>query len=236
MRFAVYFTPPQTDPLTLTASNWLGRDAFGGGVSPACAAGRLSGAEIERHTLAARRYGFHATIVAPFRLVEDRNEAELLQAFGRFCRNREPFSLGRLRIGRIQDFVALVLESDVPALSALEQAAVAAFNSFCAPPTNEEIARRDPGKLTAPQRLNLERYGYPYVRDEFRFHMTLAGPLRNDAEAADVADAAQEVFAPVLERAVAFDGLALFTEAKPGAPFDVEKFHGLGRNRERMSA
>jgi len=34
--------------------------------------------------------------------------------------------------------------------------------------------------LTARQAKNLERWGYPFVFEEFRFHMTLTGPIVRD--------------------------------------------------------
>ena len=34
--------------------------------------------------------------------------------------------------------------------------------------------------VTERQASNLDRWGYPYVFDDFRFHMTLTGPLTAD--------------------------------------------------------
>ena len=51
------------------------------------------------------------------------------------------------------------------------------FDSFRAPLTPEDRARRNPTALTARQCDHLDRFGYPYVLEDFRFHMTLTGRL-----------------------------------------------------------
>jgi len=40
-----------------------------------------------------------------------------------------------------------------------------------------ELARRRTLRLTAEQDAMLARWGYPYVLEDFRFHMTLTGSL-----------------------------------------------------------
>src|SRR5690606_24575986 len=77
MRYAIYFTPERDHPLTRKAAQWLGRDAFGGETLPPSSAAPLSAAEVAFQTAAARRYGFHATLKAPFRLAEGTSESEL---------------------------------------------------------------------------------------------------------------------------------------------------------------
>ena len=42
------------------------------------------------------------------------------------------------------------------------------------PPTQGELERRGLDSLSERQRGNFERWGYPYIFDEFRFHMTLS--------------------------------------------------------------
>ena len=46
MRYAIYFTPGQNDPLTRIAASWLGRDPFTSAQPPAPAVTHLSPAEI----------------------------------------------------------------------------------------------------------------------------------------------------------------------------------------------
>ena len=77
MRYAIYFTPGQDDPLARIAAGWLGRNPFTDTVPQAPVVTALSPAEIAYHTASARRYGFHATLKAPFVLAEGKTEAEL---------------------------------------------------------------------------------------------------------------------------------------------------------------
>ena len=55
MRYAIYFTPRQDEPLARLAANWLGRDPFGAATRPVEAVGDLSAAEVAFHTASARR-------------------------------------------------------------------------------------------------------------------------------------------------------------------------------------
>ena len=64
----------------------------------------------------------------------------------------------------------------------------------------------------------LDAYGYPYVFEEFRFHMTLSDRLSAE-DAADIAQAATTWFAPVLEEPIVLDRLSLFQEPEAGKPF-----------------
>ncbi|MYF89607.1 MAG: DUF1045 domain-containing protein, partial [Boseongicola sp. SB0676_bin_33] len=74
-------------------------------------------------------------------------------------------------------FLALTPVGDAPALQCLAHNLVAELDWLRATPTGAELARRRAARLTSSQEANLLRWGYPYVMDEFRFHMTLTGKL-----------------------------------------------------------
>src|SRR5690606_29713379 len=112
---------------------------------------------------------------------------------------------------------------------------VAAFDRFRAPLSDTEIKRRNPDALNPDEFRNLLQWGYPYVFESFRFHMTLTGRVP-DHDLPRVRAAIDEMFGPVLERPAMVDGLALFVEPEPGAPFMVKSWHGLGRRRQRRIA
>ncbi len=99
MRYAIYFTPGQNDPLTRIAASWLGRDPFNSAQPPAPVVTQLSPAEIAYHTASARRYGFHATLKAPFHLAEGETEAELDSAIAGFAAAADPILLSKLTPG-----------------------------------------------------------------------------------------------------------------------------------------
>ena len=235
MRFAIYFTPERDDPLTRMAANWLGRDPFSGHACAAPALGLLSPANIAYHTAAPRRYGFHATLKAPFRLADTQTEASLDRAMEIFAGKVAPVTIPRLALRQIDNFLALVPAAPIPALNRFADGVVAAFEPFRAPMTEAEVERRSPDLLSAVEFRNLLRWGYPYVFEAFRFHMTLTGRV-TPQECPRVRAAIEEFFGAVLDQPVAVNGLALFVEPERGAPFAVRSYHPLGARQERKTA
>ncbi len=106
-----FTTPAREHPLTVAARSWLGRDAF--------SADPIEDARPEadiRLTSEPRRYGFHATLKAPFRLTEGTSVKDLEQALSRFAASRAPCPIGPLRIDLLGGFFALVPASPIPTL------------------------------------------------------------------------------------------------------------------------
>ena len=235
MRYAIYFTPQQDDPLTRATARWLGRDPFNGEQVPPVAAAPFSAAEISFHTAAARRYGFHATLKAPFRLADGETEAGLIAALDDFSRHSEPLCVPRAVVRRLDGFYALVPEEPFAALDAFAAGVVTEFERFRAPLSAEEVERRNPESLTPGQLKNLQKWGYPYVFEEFRFHMTLTGRVPQN-EAVRMERAIDTFFGPLLAEPLEIASLALFIEPEPGAPFLVKSFHELGWKKERKTA
>lgn len=235
MRYAIYYTPAPDDALTRTAASWLGRDPFTGVITPAVAVGTLTAAEVAFHTASARRYGFHATLKAPFWLAEGESEDRLCQALALHAASVSPFVLPRLVVGQIDGFLALVPDAPSPALHRFAGDIVAAFDRFRAPLSEQEIARRNPDTLSPAEVRNLCQWGYPHVFDSFRFHMTLTGRVTAE-QGLRLRGAIAEMFGQVLAERFAIDGLALFVEPEPGAPFTVHSYHALGRSADRKIA
>lgn len=235
MRYAIYFTPDKHDPLGRVAERWLGRSAFGREVPPPSGIGAFSAAEIAFHTAAPRRYGFHATLKAPFRLAEGKTEDALIGALAAFAESREPVCIERLALARLDGFFALVPAEPSAELDRLAADVVREFEPFRAPLEPEEIERRSPDNLTPEQLKNLHQWGYPHVFDAFRFHMTLTGRVPA-AEAQRMERAIDFFFGPLLLEPLEIGSLALFAEPELGAPFHVKSFHALGGARERKSA
>ena len=235
MRYALYFTPPASDPLTLAAQRWLGRNAFTGAALERPVADGFDAAALAGLTADPRRYGFHATLKAPFSLAEGRSEAELLAEIGRFVSEVEPFEIPRAVIGRLGSFFALVPGDDCAPLQAFAGEVVRRFERFRAPLASADIARRKPDELTAEKRQNLVQWGYPYVFDEFRFHMTLTGRVPAERQGA-VEAALLAHFADFHDRSLLIDGLALFREPSRGADFTVHSLFPLAAAANRKTA
>lgn len=191
--------------------------------------------EIAFHTAAARRYGFHATLMAPFTLAERETEDALIASLAAFCRTARPVILPRLELRRLDGFFALMPKAQNPELSALADLIVATFDRFRAPLSESQSARRAASSLAPSQLRNLMRWGYPYVFEDFRFHMTLTGRV-DEADATRVRRAIEEHFGSLLEEGIEIASLALFLEPEPGAPFIVRSYHEFGAAAERRSA
>jgi hypothetical protein len=183
-------------------------------------------------TVSARRYGFHATLKPPFRLAEGCSPEDLDAAVARFAAENASAMIPLLSLARLSGFFALVPGAEAPGLHALADEVVRAFDSFRDPPTDAELGRRNPALLTPRQRELLDQWGYPYVLDEFRFHLTLTDRIPEGRQA-DVRRALNDWFAPLLGASVAVDALAVFTEHEPGAPFTLHAVHQLQPAPER---
>jgi len=182
-RYAIYFAPPATSPLWRFGAAVIGYDAETGATVAPPELRRFDAERWREITAEPRRYGFHATLKAPFRLAEGRSEDDLGAACAAFAAERTRFACAGVELSAIGRFLALKPASPCAALDRLAGAAVKAFDGFRAPMSAAEREKRLRAPLTARQQDHLARWGYPYVLEDFRFHMTLTGPL-DDAERA----------------------------------------------------
>jgi putative phosphonate metabolism protein len=232
LRYALYFTPPQDHPLSRAAQHWLGSDPFTGGVCPQVAVPGFPPEELRDLTADPRRYGFHGTLKAPFELAAGKTEMQLLQALDEFSAECETFEIPEMKLGQLGPFFALVPSNECTALQILADETVRRFEPFRAPLSQADIARRKPEELTEAGRRNLETWGYPYVFDDFRFHMTLTGKVPVEQRPAMRA-ALGERFGAFIGQPLIIDTLALFVEPHRGAPFTVHSLLPLGGTSKR---
>ncbi|MFT0860888.1 DUF1045 domain-containing protein [Ancylobacter sp. G4_0304] len=193
-RYAIYFAPPAQSPLWRFGSSIIGYDAETGRDLSPPAMRRFEAQDWREVTSEPRRYGFHGTLKAPFRLAPGREEAELRAVCQRFAGDRARFACAGVQLVTLGRFLALKTVSTCAALDRLAASAVTAFDEFRAPMSAAEREKRLRAPLTARQQEYLDRWGYPYVFDDFRFHMTLTGPLDDEARARAQAELA-ELFA-----------------------------------------
>ncbi len=210
-RYAIYYVPPPGTALAAFGARWLGRDA------PNLAG--VSAEDWRRAVAALRKYGFHATLKAPFRLAAGTDQRSLADALERFGRTRGPAPVGKLALRVLSDFLALApMERGAGAELAAD--CVGAFDAFRAPATAAETARRQPDGLTALERTNLECWGYPYVMEDYRFHLTLTGPL-DEAGRARFGPAIARAALPAIAEPVEIADICLCGQASPEAEFRV---------------
>ena len=118
---------------------------------------------------------------------------------------------------------------------ALADAAVTGLDAHRAPAAPEELARRRAAKLTARQEAHLLDWGYPYVLEEWRFHVTLTRRLE-DAARAEWQAAAEAALGAVAGVPRLVREVCVFTQAAPGAPFLVAERLKVGRQRQSQAA
>lgn len=226
-RYGIYFAPAVTSPLWAAATQWLGRDAASGATSQITIGGIDAGRRAGL-TAAARRYGFHATLKAPMALAQGLGGRDLDRALKAFAAVHPAVDLGPLAVQPIGGFLALMPVAQSAATTDFAARCTVDFDGFRAPPADDDRARRiAAGALTPRQVELLDRYGYPYVLEQFLFHMTLTdslGPADHEALHA----AATAWFAPAIGEHLLLDRIALFHEAEPGAPFTRLRDYPLG--------
>ncbi|MBB4481548.1 DUF1045 domain-containing protein [Rhizobium etli] len=235
MRYAICFTPPASDPLSLVAANWLGRNVFSGDMLEPPAVRGLGIHEIAFHTAVPRRYGFHGVLKAPFHLSGDMSESQLLRDLMRFAGTFAPFQISRLEIARLGSFYSLMPSAPCEQIQYLASAIVQEFDRYRAPLSEADIERSDPDGLSAAQFANLHRWGNPYVMDEFRFHMPVTGSI-NAIDMPRIEMALRTIFEPVLREPVMVSNVALMIEEGTGGPFRVHSLHPMGKVSARRIA
>ncbi|MGL4240778.1 MAG: DUF1045 domain-containing protein [Beijerinckiaceae bacterium] len=230
-RYAIYLAPPPDSALWRFGSRVLGYDAATGHEIEGFAPPGFS-ADAWRHMAQRpRQYGFHATLKAPFRLASGQSLGQLEAELATFAAGEGAFDLGHLAIEAIgagEGFAALVPTRSSAELAALEAKVVQAFDSFRAPLTDRERAKRDPSRLTERQLRSLDLWGYPYVGADYRFHMTLSGGTDTAKAVADALAAAMREHGAEPDFRV--DSLVLF-----GQPEEAARFRILGRYPFRAS-
>ncbi|MDX2266124.1 MAG: DUF1045 domain-containing protein [Hyphomicrobiales bacterium] len=222
-RYAIYWAPPRGSGLAEFGRAWLGSDAEAGAYTLTREHFGLPYALSQRAVASPRRYCLHATMKAPFRLAPGRDESELRAAMAAFASRRRRFAAGPLKLHAYGDYLTLLPETPLADLDWLAAECVVAFDAFRAPLNDADRARR-PRDLPAHQAALLGQFGYPYVLSEFRFHVTLAGPLPT-AELSEVRDALAPAVAPFCAGPLAIEELCLFGDPGGDGPFRlIERF------------
>ena len=219
-RYALYYAPPVGSPAWLAGAAWLGRCAA---QQPRPVMPQLDGVTpttFEEVTAAPRRYGWHATLKAPFRLAEGLNEDQLLGALRDFCARQHAVAMPPLTVALLGDFLAWVPAEPSASLHALAAGCVTQLHDLSAPLSEADLKRRRKANLSPREDALLVKWGYPHVLDCFQFHLSLTGSLRGveTAVVKSLHSAAQEWLAPH-STGLHFDAVSLFVEPAPGAEF-----------------
>jgi putative phosphonate metabolism protein len=219
-RFALYALAE--GDLHREASRWLGWDSRSGERLDQPHIEGLAG-DAKQITQTPRKYGFHGTIKPPFCLAEGKTVTELEDACARILPALPAVTVPSMVVRRIGGFVALVPEEPSAALADLAAEIVKRFDDFRAAPSAEELARRRASGLSPSQESNLKAWGYPYVMEDFSFHMTLSGRLE-EREADRLVEQLQVHLAPFVPKPFPITTISLLGEDRAGMFHEVRPY------------
>lgn len=221
-RYAIYYLP-DAGPLADFGAAWLGWDALTG--TP-CDHPAMNGTPVDVAALTKtpRKYGFHGTIKPPFHLAPGTTVTQLRDATAALCAQSAPVTLEALELAALGPFLALRPVGDPSALATLAGQAVKGLDAFRAPPSEAELARRRARPLSPAQEANLTAWGYPYVMEQFQFHMTLTGPIRDDTQRMATQTALAPMLSPILPRPFHITSLCLAGSDDSGRFRLIERF------------
>ena len=220
-RYAIYFVPAADTALYRFGAAALGYDCFTGADIATLDALPVDAGAWRELTREPRRYGFHATLQAPFHLAAGRTEAELIGVFVEFSATIDSTPAIEPAVCLLQHFAAIVPATVGAGLDRLAASCVKHFDGFRAPLTSADRSRRLAAHLTARHIGHVERWGYPYVFEDFRFHMTLTGALSADRQEPMLAYLQDGLACSHGDRPIAIDRLALLRQDDPAARFVV---------------
>lgn len=219
VRYAIYFVPAAETDIYRFGRSILGYDCYTG---EDVRAAELADADGWRSlTEEPRRYGFHATLKAPFRLLPSCTEAQLTSAVFGLAELVHPVPRIDPEIRLIKSFAAIVPRETPPSLHELADRCTMMFDPYRAPMSVAEHARRVAAGLTLTEMQNLERWGYPYVFGDFRFHITLTGAIAADRRAAVHRDLLRIFAETCRSQSIAVDRIALLRQDDEQARFRV---------------
>jgi len=221
-RYAIYFAPPRGSALWGFGNSWLGRDVETGEELRRPAIIGLEDVDIDELTSSPRLYGFHATIKPPFRLSNPFGLGDLVKSLEEFAAARKSFECSLAGPSEIGNFIAFVLDYASTEMDSLASEAVEFFDLYRSPLTDEELRKRRSVSLTSRQEENLQNWGYPYVKEDFRFHMTLTNAVKTVALRSRLKEAlsdAAQTFGVIGPTEIS--GLALYEQPGLGMPFKL---------------
>lgn len=221
-RYAIYFAPETASPLWRFGSAIVGYDAATGHDLPSAVTSGHSPEAWRLLTEEPRRYGFHATLKAPFEPAAGADLTAVLLATQQLAAYLAPVTVTGLRVAEIGRFIALVPSESSANLLTLAATVVDRLDHLRAPLSQADRARRLRSPLTPRQIAYLDRYGYPYVLDEYRFHMTLTGPIDDAAERARIREELAAAYAAAVTAGpVVIDALAVFRQDRRDDRFRI---------------
>ena len=220
-RFAVYYLPKVDSQLGTLGNHWLGWSVSDGEFVDRLT-DPLIPKDIANVTKRAQKYGFHGTLKPPMQLKAEFGQTEFLSALRQLISTQRPFTIPEMHVRLIGNFLALTPSAPCHLLDQLATNLVVGLDDLRQPPDESEIAKRASVGLTKQQHLLLKKWGYPYVLEEFRFHLTLSDALHKDRSAA-LLDAARTIFSTATQSPIRISDVAAVGESETGMFHLIER-------------
>lgn len=227
-RFAIYYAPPRGSDLEAFGESWFEWNSQQFAPRIQCSDTLdLSNDEIKRITSGPARYRFHGTLKPPFYLSSDCSLGDLDTALSNFAGSHKAFECGALQLTEVGQFLALCPVDIAQNITKLALDCVEDVDRFRKPEAQEEMQRRRNSGLTPRQDALLVKWGYPYVMDEFKFHLTLTGKM-NKILCSRVKKSLAPYLKKILQQRFVFKEIALFGDPGEGQNFQEIKRYELG--------
>jgi hypothetical protein len=153
---------------------------------------------------------------------------DLFEAIEDMAPRQTAVVLEGLKATRLGSFVALTPIGETKEVDDLAFRVTSELDVVRASLGDAEMQKRLRQPLTERQKAHLERFGYPYVGEDFRFHMTLSGSLPIEL-LEPVWTALECAFAEdVPTQTVDIDALTVFEQSEPGGRFRITERFPVG--------
>jgi hypothetical protein len=226
-RYAIYYAPEPGSPLDVFGRTWFDEKNNGN----AAAIAKLNPKRLAELSEGSRRYGFHGTLKPPFGLNPSASVESLLNAARVFARTLSPVEIPPLELAIIGKFIAFTPTAQSAALEKLSAACVRAFEAYRVPLTEEQLESYKLNRLTVHQEQMLAHWGYPYVMEEFRFHISVTDRIDDPHEREEIIDALEKVAKPILGKPVVVRHLTVFSQEAIDQPMVALERIPFGRSK-----
>ena len=225
-RYAIYYLPDPSSNLWEKGSRWLGRDACLGADIP-CDIKLPHG--LTNHEVLVKTpalYGFHATLKPPMYLGSNKTKDQLYMEVEAFADQNKPIPIPALKVKKLGNFLALVPGEHCLKIKDFARRCVISLDKYRAEPSDLELERRRASGLSKRQNELLIQWGYPYVMEEFKFHLSLTGKIDSKC-ATTLQPFLSEYFKETEIAALRLDRIAILSQSDSKSPFILEEFFSL---------
>ncbi len=229
-RVAIYFLPKKNSSLENFGKNLLGRDinkkkkiSLTRRQKYFINRGFTYFDELKDYCEEPAKYGFHATLKAPFRLKRNVKTKNFYDVISHIAAQHSRFKIKGLKIVYSKKFTLITSRKPNKLLINLEKDLVKHLDTFRAELNKTEIKKRIPDSLTFKQNKYLKEWGYPFVFDQFKFHMTLMNQNNNKLSNKQKLELEKLIY-KISNNVIEFNEISLLGENKNGHFEEIKRF------------